>query len=131
DVAKRKMIEDGLGLRMTHYHLRDWVFSRQHYWREPIPIIYCCICWAIAKSKNQTSKMEKGTDYIFIDGKEYLIHHVPEEDLPVELPEVEKYKPTDTGESPLAKIESWVNTKCPECGRDAKRETDTMPNWAG
>jgi leucyl-tRNA synthetase len=85
-------------------NLRDWVFSRQRYWGEPIPMIYCEKCnW----------------------------QPVPEEQLPVTLPEVERYEPTDTGESPLATIADWVNTKCPKCGGVAKRETDTMPNWAG
>ena len=89
---------------MVTYHLRDWVFSRQHYWGEPIPMIYCDKCnW-------QT---------------------VPEDQLPVTLPEIAKYQPTDTGESPLAKIKTWVEVACPLCGGPARRETDTMPNWAG
>jgi len=88
----------------VHYHLRDWIFSRQHYWGEPIPIIHCEKCGPVA---------------------------VPEKDLPVKLPYVKKYKPTDTGESPLAAIKEWVNVACPECGGPARRETDTMPNWAG
>lgn len=88
----------------VNYKLRDWIFSRQHYWGEPIPIVYCQKCGEVA---------------------------VPEKDLPVELPMVEKYQPTETGESPLANIKDWVNTKCPKCGGPAKRETDTMPNWAG
>lgn len=96
--------EKGLGKRVIRYHLRDWIFSRQHYWGEPIPMIFCEKCgWA----------------------------PVPEESLPVCLPEVENYEPTDTGESPLAKMEDWVNVDCPKCGEKAKRETDTMPNWAG
>ena len=86
------------------YKLRDWIFSRQHYWGEPIPMVYCEKCGWQA---------------------------VPEKDLPIELPNVEKYKPTDTGESPLSLISKWVNTKCPKCKGHAKRETDTMPNWAG
>lgn len=92
------------GRKTVQYKLRDWIFSRQHYWGEPIPIIHCQKCGAVA---------------------------VPDKDLPVELPHVEKYQPTDTGESPLAAIKDWVNTKCPQCGGTAKRETDTMPNWAG
>jgi leucyl-tRNA synthetase len=93
-----------LGSKKINYHLRDWVFSRQHYWGEPIPIIHCEKCGVVA---------------------------VSEKDLPVELPYVKNYKPTDIGESPLAGIKEWVNVKCPGCGGAAKRETDTMPNWAG
>jgi len=100
DYIERK----GWGKRVTNYKLRDWVFSRQRYWGEPIPVIHCEACGIVP---------------------------VPDKDLPVKLPEVEKYEPTDTGESPLAKISEWVNVKCPKCGKDAKRETDVMPNWAG
>jgi len=99
-----KVIEKGVGERVTTYHLHDWIFSRQHYWGEPIPMVNCPKCGWVS---------------------------VPEEQLPVRLPEVEKYQPTDTGESPLADIPEWVNTECPKCGGGAKRETDTMPNWAG
>lgn len=100
-----KWLEDnGLGTKKVNFKLRDWVFSRQRYWGEPIPLVYCEKCGWVP---------------------------VPESDLPVMLPEVENYEPTDTGESPLAKIEEWVNTTCPKCGGEAKRETDTMPNWAG
>ncbi|MDD4843403.1 MAG: leucine--tRNA ligase [Anaerotignum sp.] len=106
--AKKKvphiMEEQGLGKKTVNYKLRDWVFSRQRYWGEPIPIIHCDHCGAVP---------------------------VPEDQLPVLLPEVESYKPTDTGESPLAHIDEWVNTTCPVCGRPAKRETNTMPQWAG
>lgn len=106
--AKEKMIawleEKKVGERKVTYKLRDWVFSRQRYWGEPIPLVWCEKCEWVPVSENQ---------------------------LPVRLPEVEKYEPTDTGESPLATIESFVNTTCPKCGEAAKRETDTMPNWAG
>lgn len=94
----------GVGTRKVQYKLRDWVFSRQRYWGEPIPIIHCPNCGAVA---------------------------VPEEELPVRLPEVESYEPTGTGESPLAAITEWVNTTCPHCHAAAKRETNTMPQWAG
>ncbi len=96
--------EKGFGHAKKNFKIRDWVFSRQRYWGEPIPIIHCPNCGAVT---------------------------VPEEELPVLLPEVESYQPTDNGESPLAAIDSWVNTKCPRCGADAKRETNTMPQWAG
>ena len=96
--------EMGLGKKTTNYKLRDWVFSRQRYWGEPIPIIHCEHCGCVP---------------------------VPEEELPLILPEVESYQPTGTGESPLADIHEWVNTTCPECGAPAKRETNTMPQWAG
>ena len=107
-VAKDEIPEylekENIGKRTTNYKLRDWVFSRQRYWGEPIPMIHCDDCGIVA---------------------------VPEEDLPVVLPDVESYEPTGTGESPLAGIESWVNTTCPTCGKPAKRETNTMPQWAG
>ncbi len=96
--------EQGIGKKTVNYKLRDWVFSRQRYWGEPIPIIHCEHCGAVP---------------------------VPEDQLPLLLPEVESYQPTGTGESPLADIEEWVNTTCPVCGRPAKRETNTMPQWAG
>ena len=106
--AKEKMIkfleEKGIGQAKTNYKLRDWVFSRQRYWGEPIPIVHCDKC-----------------GYVPID----------ESQLPLLLPEVDSYMPTDNGESPLAAMTDWVNTTCPCCGGPAKRETDTMPQWAG
>ena len=106
--AKEKMIafleEKGIGTAKTNFKLRDWVFSRQRYWGEPIPIVSCEKC-----------------GYVPLD----------ESELPLELPEVESYMPTDNGESPLAAMTDWVNTTCPCCGGPAKRETDTMPQWAG
>ena len=108
DEAKHAIIawlfDQGIGRHATKYRLRDWIFSRQHYWGEPIPVIHC--------------------------PKDGIVP-VPDDQLPVTLPEVERYEPTDTGESPLAAITDWVNVACPKCGAPAKRETDTMPNWAG
>ena len=96
--------EKGIGTRKVNFKLRDWVFSRQRYWGEPIPLVHCDKCgWA----------------------------PVPESELPVLLPDVDNYEPTDSGESPLSVIDSWVNTTCPHCGGPARRETDTMPQWAG
>ncbi|MFA6524140.1 MAG: class I tRNA ligase family protein [Candidatus Paceibacterota bacterium] len=102
--ARKKITEFVGGKIVTKYKLRDWVFSRQRYWGEPIPLINCEKCGLVP---------------------------IPEKDLPLKLPEVKSYKLTDTGESPLAGISKWVNTKCPKCKGPAKRETDTMPNWAG
>ena len=106
--AKEKMIayleEKGIGCAKVNYKLRDWVFSRQRYWGEPIPIVFCDKCGYVA---------------------------IPESELPLELPEVDSYMPTDTGESPLSTMTEWVSTTCPCCGGPAKRETDTMPQWAG
>lgn len=99
------LTEKGIGEKKTNYKLRDWVFSRQRYWGEPVPLVYCEHCGGWVP--------------------------VPEDQLPVTLPAVEHYEPTDNGESPLAKMTDWVNTTCPVCGGHAKRETDTMPQWAG
>ena len=99
-----KLIKLGIAKKQTNFKMRDWIFSRQRYWGEPIPMIYCNKCGWVP---------------------------VPDEQLPVELPNVESYEPTKDGESPLSAIENWVNTTCPKCGDKAKRETDTMPGWAG
>ena len=96
--------EKGIGAEKVNYKLRDWVFSRQRYWGEPIPMVHCPQCGWVP---------------------------LPESELPLVLPNVESYEPTDTGESPLSKMTDWVNCKCPKCGGDAQRETDTMPQWAG
>ena len=101
---KQYAIEQGWGREKVNFKLRDWVFSRQRYWGEPIPLVNCPKCGWVP---------------------------VPESELPLVLPQVESYEPTDDGESPLSKMTDWVNTKCPCCGGDAKRETDTMPQWAG
>ena len=106
--AKKKIIEwlteKGVGEKKVNFKLRDWVFSRQRYWGEPIPVVHCPHCGVVP---------------------------VPEDQLPVLLPDVENYEPTDSGESPLSTMTDWVNTTCPHCGGPAKRETDTMPQWAG
>jgi leucyl-tRNA synthetase len=118
------IIEKGVGEKAITYHLRDWIFSRQHYWGEPIPMVFCenCARNEIATVRNTETRN---------DGGSAGWYPVPEDQLPVRLPEVEKYQPTDTGESPLAVMTDWVETECPKCGGSAKRETDTMPNWAG
>ena len=106
--AKKKITawleERGIGHAKVNFKLRDWVFSRQRYWGEPIPLVYCEHCGWVP---------------------------VPEEQLPLTLPDVASYEPTDTGDSPLAKMTDWINTTCPKCGAPARRETDTMPQWAG
>ncbi len=104
EAITNKLEKEGIARRVNNYKMRDWVFGRQRFWGEPIPMIYCEDCgW----------------------------NPVPDEELPVLLPDVTEYEPTDTGESPLAKIDEFVNCKCPKCGKIAKRETDTMPQWAG
>ena len=108
EAAKDKIVatlaERGLAEKKVNYKLRDWVFSRQRYWGEPVPMVWCEKCGWVP---------------------------LPEDQLPLTLPDVEEYEPTDTGESPLVKCEDWVNTTCPHCGGPGKRETDVMPNWAG
>ena len=119
-----------MGEGAVDYKLRDWVFSRQHYWGEPIPIIFCRNCWE-DKSEKQKKEAREGYDFSKIDGREYSVVTVSGETLPVALPFVENYKPTEIGASPLAEIKEWVEVRCPICGSQARRETDTMPNWAG
>ncbi|MPM28466.1 Leucine--tRNA ligase [bioreactor metagenome] len=106
--AKKKITEwiteKGVGQAKTNFKLRDWVFSRQRYWGEPVPLVYCEKCGWVP---------------------------IPESELPLKLPDIDHYEPTDNGESPLSKATDWINTTCPNCGAPAKRETDTMPNWAG
>lgn len=104
--------DNNLGRQAVNYKIRDWVFSRQRYWGEPIPMVYCENCKKTGAALNGWVAL-------------------PESELPLELPKVKNYEPTDSGESPLAAITDWVNTKCPKCGAAARRETDTMPNWAG
>jgi len=101
---KQYLEENKIGSRKVNYKLRDWVFSRQRYWGEPIPLVNCEKCGWVA---------------------------IPESELPLTLPDIKDFKPTETGESPLAKAEEWINTTCPHCGGHARRETDTMPQWAG
>ena len=103
-VMKKWLTEKGIGHEKVNYKLRDWVFSRQRYWGEPIPLVKCPKCGWVP---------------------------LPEDQLPLLLPEVDSYEPTDNGESPLAPMTDWVNTTCPHCGGPAQRETDTMPQWAG
>ena len=104
EAITEKLVNMGIARKVNNYKMRDWIFSRQRFWGEPIPMIYCEKCgW----------------------------QPMDEKDLPLLLPDIAEYEPTEDGQSPLAKIEDWVNCKCPKCGGDAKRETDTMPNWAG
>jgi len=133
--AKKQIISDleeiGLAEKKIQYHLRDWIFSRQHYWGEPIPMVYCDKCAKKGINYWDTEEGKKIQPIFEPDSDLAGWFPILEKDLPLELPDVEKYKPTDTGESPLAGIKNWVKVKCPICNAEAKRETDTMPNWAG
>jgi leucyl-tRNA synthetase len=129
-VAREKMAqwlkERKIGEKKIYYKIRDWVFARQRYWGEPFPLVFCENCKKrILEGKYKKEEFNKGE----LLNPGWIC--VPEKDLPVKLPKVKYYEPTGTGESPLAKIEKWVNTKCPKCGESAKRETNTMPQWAG
>ena len=123
---KKWLEKNNLGRSAVFYKIRDWVFSRQRYWGEPIPLVFCENC----KKKIEQKKYQKGE---FTKGE--LLNpgwiQIPEKDLPLRLPKVKYYKPTGTGESPLANIKNWVLTKCPKCKSQARRETNTMPQWAG
>jgi len=143
--ARKKIVEwlqeKGLAEFAINYKLRDWIFSRQRYWGEPIPLVFCPECKKRVENSNiQIPNLKKVLNSKFqIQNYEYSLGEVlnpgwiavPEEKLPLTLPKVEKYQPTGTGESPLAAIKDWVETKCPKCGAPAKRETNTMPQWAG
>ena len=138
---KSHIVEKNWGKVETSYHLRDWVFSRQRYWGEPIPMVYCEHCAKDKVSYFDTITFKnslniKNSEQILSwqnEVKEDLYGYFPidEAELPLDLPDVSSYEPLETGESPLAGIPDFVNTSCPNCGADAKRETDTMPNWAG
>lgn len=140
------LLEDkAWGTQETTYHLRDWIFSRQRYWGEPIPMVYCQSCakkkvsyWNSDKTDKRDLRLSKGPN-----GKDFesFINDIEErmygwfplslDELPLELPDIESYEPTETGASPLSHVKNWVETTCPECAGIAVRETDTMPNWAG
>jgi len=148
--ARKKIIthlaQKGLAKKIVHYKLRDWIFSRQRYWGEPIPLVFCEQCKTRAEIQSSKSKVQNNGFSDGIPNSKFQIPNseftkgelinpgwvaVPEEQLPVKLPDVESYAPPGTGESPLALIAVWVETTCPKCGGVARRETHTMPQWAG
>lgn len=147
--ATKKMIavheEKGWGKIVTSYHLRDWIFSRQRYWGEPIPMVYCKKCaedgisyWDTVEGSNESLRLsraprENNIPALIEESKNIMTGWFPlkETDLPLELPQVDQYEPTESGASPLSEVTEWVSTICPHCGGTAERETDTMPNWAG
>jgi len=137
--AARKVIgwleKEGIGTKAVSYHIRDWIFSRQHYWGEPIPMVYCRHCakkgitwWNTQEGKAYLRKLKiRSPENPELAGWFPVI----DSQLPLELPTMEHYEPTGTGESPLAAAKDWLAAECPVCGQPARRETDTMPNWAG
>ena len=145
-----QIINKGLGKKVISYHLRDWVFSRQRYWGEPIPMVFCQKCadgkvsywdrnkvpgydFEVSGKDQSTSKIYTNSSEMVDDLKDTMYGWFPilDEKLPLKLPELKSYEPGESGESPLANAADWVETKCPNCGSPARRETDTMPNWAG
>jgi leucyl-tRNA synthetase len=130
--AQKKIIawlkENKLGDKTINYHLRDWIFSRQRYWGEPIPLIFCPKCKKLMENTKYEIRNTKHNEGEILNPGWVA---VPEKDLPIELPEIKDFIPTKDGDSPLAKAKDWVKVKCPKCGCEARRETDVMPNWAG
>ena len=131
--------KQGIGVPYKTFHIRDWIFSRQRYWGEPIPMVYCAACadkntsyWSTDAGR-QFQKQHQKVSKVNKEVQENLRGWFPldQESLPLELPYLESYEPNESGQSPLAKIDSWISTLCPHCGEPAQRESDTMPNWAG